>query len=124
MLAARGSAVALTYRSGREAAEGVLADVTAYGAGRVHQLDVTSAADAARVVAEVVEQHGALHTVVHAAGPHVPMLHLSRVSPEAMAKQLNDDTAGFFNVVHAALPQLREANGSLVAVTTAATARF
>lgn len=124
LLAARGSNVALTYRSGRAPAESVLADVTAYGVGSIHQLDVASAADAARVVAEVVAQHGALHTVVHAAGPHVPMVHLSRVAPAEMARQLNDDAAGFFNVVHAALPHLRETHGSLVAVTTAATARF
>ncbi len=124
LLAARGSNVAITYRSGRASAEAVHADVTAYGVGSLHQLDVASAADAARVVAEVVDTHGSLHTVVHAAGPHVPMVHLSRVAPDSMARQLHDDTAGFFNVVHAALPHLRATNGSVVAVTTAATARF
>ncbi|WP_278258760.1 SDR family oxidoreductase [Nocardioides convexus] len=34
------------------------------------------------------------------------------------------DAAGFFAVAHAALPFLREARGSLTAVTTAATSRF
>ena len=65
-----------------------------------------------------------LHTVVHAAGPHVPMVHLSRVDPDAMADQLSADAAGFFAVAHAALPALRASAGSLVAVTTAATTRF
>ena len=41
-----------------------------------------------------------------------------------MAAQLNDDAAGFFTVVRAALPALREAQGSVVAVTTAATPRY
>ncbi len=68
--------------------------------------------------------HGGLHTLVYAAGPHVPMTHLSNVDPVAMAGQLAADAAGFFAVVQPALPHLREAQGSLVAVTTAATARF
>ncbi len=41
-----------------------------------------------------------------------------------MANQLAEDAAGFFNVVHPALPHLRSAEGSVVAVTTAATARY
>ena len=41
-----------------------------------------------------------------------------------MAEQLAEDAAGFFNVVHPALPHLRSAEGSVVAVTTAATARY
>lgn len=124
LLAERGSAVALTYRARAEAAASVLADVTTYAAGSSHGLDVTSESDAARVVAEVVAEHGGVHTVVHAAGPHVPMVHLARVTPAQMGKQLQEDTLGFFNVVHAALPALREAQGSIVAVTTAATARY
>ncbi|WP_235738156.1 SDR family NAD(P)-dependent oxidoreductase [Nocardioides alcanivorans] len=123
LLAERGSAVALTYRRGSDAAARTLADVTAYGAGSSHQLDVTSAEGAARVVSEVIATHGGVHTLVHAAGPHVPMVHLSKVTPDEMAQQLRDDTLGFFTVVHAALPALRESQGSIVAVTTAGTAR-
>jgi NAD(P)-dependent dehydrogenase (short-subunit alcohol dehydrogenase family) len=75
------------------------------------------------VVGEVVAELGGLHTLVYAAGPHVPMRHLSRVEPSLMAAQLGGDAAAFFAVVHPALPALREAGGSVVAVTTAATAR-
>ena len=41
-----------------------------------------------------------------------------------MAAQLAADAAGFFNVAHPALPHLRHARGSIVAVTTAATDRY
>ncbi len=88
------------------------------------QLDVTSAEDSAALLAEIAQTYGGLHTLVHAAGPHVPMVHLSRVSPADFAEQLRQDAVGFFNVVHPALPLLRETKGSIVAVTTAATARF
>jgi NAD(P)-dependent dehydrogenase (short-subunit alcohol dehydrogenase family) len=52
------------------------------------------------------------------------MKHLSTVDPAELATQLTEDAAGFFNVVRPALPHLRAAEGSVVAVTTAATARY
>lgn len=113
MLAERGSRVALTYRSNRPTV-----DAAAY------PLDLRSAADAASVVDAVAAEHGGLHTLVYAAGPHVPMRHLSAVPPAEMADQLAADAAGFFAVVQPALPHLRTSRGSVVAITTAATARF
>lgn len=113
-LVARGSRVVVTHRR-------------TPGEGRSLPLDL-GAADAAgqadAVVEAVLAEHGALHTLVHAAGPHVPMVHLARVSAADMATQLHDDAGGFFTVVRAALPALRESRGSVVAVTTAATTRF
>ena len=57
-----------------------------------------------------------MHTLVYAAGPHVPMMHLSRVTPAQFRQQLEQDAVGFFNLVSPALPYLRETRGSLVAV--------
>jgi 3-oxoacyl-[acyl-carrier protein] reductase len=114
LLAARGSRVVVTHRR-------------TPGEGRSLPLDL-GAADAAEQAAAVVEavlaEHGALHTLVHAAGPHVPMVHLGRVTAADMATQLHDDAGGFFTVVRAVLPALRQSRGSVVAVTTAATTRF
>ena len=125
MLASRGSAVALTYRSHSEAAASAVDAARGWGvAAWAYRLDVTDAASCAALVSCVIEEYGGIHTLVHAAGPHVPMKHLSSVDPAELAGQLNEDTAGFFNVVHPALPHLRAAEGSIVAVTTAATARF
>jgi 3-oxoacyl-[acyl-carrier protein] reductase len=75
-------------------------------------------------VQEVVEEFGGIHTVVHAAGPHVPQIHMSRVTPTQFREQLDQEVAGFFNLVSPALPHLRTARGSIVAVTTAATRRY
>jgi 3-oxoacyl-[acyl-carrier protein] reductase len=113
MLAERGATVATTYRT--RAPED--------GAG-AYRLDLTDTSAPAGVVEQVVADHGGLHTLVYAAGPHVPMTHLSRVAPADMAGQLAADAAGFFSVAYAALPALRETRGSIVAVTTAATARY
>ena len=113
MLAERGATVAMTYRS-REPED----------AASAYRLDLTDTSAPADVLDRVVADHGGLHTLVYAAGPHVPMIHLSRVAPADMAGQLAADAAGFFAVAHASLPALRESRGSIVAVTTAATARY
>jgi NAD(P)-dependent dehydrogenase (short-subunit alcohol dehydrogenase family) len=125
MLAARGSDVAVTYRGNEAAGRAVAAAAEKHGArASAHGLDVRSADACASVVAEVADAYGGLHTLVYASGPHVPMVHLSTVSPADFADQLAQDAAGFFNVAQPALPLLRRTEGSIVAVTTAATARF
>ncbi|HZJ06194.1 MAG TPA: SDR family oxidoreductase [Nocardioidaceae bacterium] len=120
MLVARGCTVAITYR--RSAAE-AQALVSSLGIS-ADQLDVSDASAAGALVDTVVRRAGAVHTLVHAAGPHVPMKHLSAVTPAELQDQMTQDTSGFFNVLAATLPALRDSRGSLVAVTSAATSRY
>ena len=124
-LAARGSDVAVTFRGNEAAGKAVAAAAADLGVrSSAHALDVTSSDDCASVLAEIAEAYDGVHTLIYAAGPHVPMVHLSNVSPAAFAEQLMQDAVGFFNLAHPALPLLRRTQGSIVAVTTAATARF
>jgi len=119
LLASRGSDVVVTYRSNAASAARVVDEAAGYG---VHasalQLDLGGS------IAEPIEGVGAIHTLVYAAGPHVPMTHLSKVAPEAMNEQLDLDAGAFFAIARAALPALRATEGNIVAVTTAATSRF
>ncbi|MET9266595.1 SDR family oxidoreductase [Amycolatopsis sp. NPDC004079] len=119
-LAERGCAIAFTYRSNREAAESLAAELGA----TADSLDLTDAARSKAYVGSVVERFGAIHTLVHAAGPLVPQQHLSTVDPDEFGARLAAEAAAFFNLVHPALPALRAAKGSIVAVTTAATRRY
>jgi len=124
-LAARGSDVALTYRSNADAAAATAAEVER--CGRLCWTAVVDLADDSSTTAAVEElaaAAGGVHTLVYAAGPHVPQVHLSRVEPAAMRTQLDADAVGFFTAASAALPHLREARGSIVAVTTTGTGRF
>ncbi|MGI5491925.1 SDR family NAD(P)-dependent oxidoreductase [Microtetraspora malaysiensis] len=146
-LARRGSAVAFTYRSNATAADALVAELSAGPAAAVPagrppdqaeradpagatsvvtaaRLELTDADAVAAYVESIVARFGAIHTLVHAAGPHVPMMHLSKVSPAALTGQLNADVTGFFAVAQCALPALRTSRGSIVAVTTAATRRY
>lgn len=119
-LASAGVRVAITHRS--EPAPELLAALGELG--EAHRLDVRDEAGAAALAADLVERHGAVHTVVHAAGPHVPMVHLSKVPVEQFARQVDDDLVGFFVVARAFLPALRESSGSLTVVTSAGTRRY
>jgi 3-oxoacyl-[acyl-carrier protein] reductase len=125
LLAARGADVALTWRANAEAADIVVAQLRAVGRrAEAFRLDLADADAAAAVVADVRARFGAIHTLVHAAGPHIPQLHLSRIGPAQFAAQVDAEVNGFFNVVQPALPALRDSSGSIVAVTTAATRRY
>jgi len=88
------------------------------------RLDLSDESATATAVSEAAEAGHGIHTLVYAAGPHVPMKHLSKVSPSEYRAQLEGDAVAFFNLVHPALPLLRETRGSIVAVTTIATRRF
>jgi NAD(P)-dependent dehydrogenase (short-subunit alcohol dehydrogenase family) len=119
LLIERGSRVALTFRRDSPRIDELVGD-----SARAYRLDLRDPEACASVVDTVADDFGGLHTLVYAAGPHVPMTHLSRVTPEQFREQLLDDAVAFFNAVRPALPHLRTAHGSLVAVTTAATSRF
>ncbi len=124
-MAARGSDVAITYRSNADAAAAAAAEVERCGRRCwAAAADLADDSSTAAAVEELAAAAGAIHTLVYAAGPHVPQLHLSRVEPSAMRAQLAADAAGFFSAAQAALPCLRESKGSIVAVTTAGLGRF
>lgn len=123
-LANEGHRVVFTYRSNPEDAEALAAECSTLHPARAVRVDLSDPEATRAAVAEVAEREGRLDVVVYASGPHVPMRHLSRVTPQDMTRQLNDDTAVFFSLVHAALPFLRTSRGNVVAVTSAATVRF
>ncbi|WP_305093991.1 SDR family NAD(P)-dependent oxidoreductase [Prescottella sp. R16] len=124
-LAAQGHDVVLTYRSNAAAATKLVAEIEETGVrGAAHAVDLCDPEATAALAAATVRDFGGLSVLVHAAGPHVPMVHLSRVEPSTYARQLNDEATAFFTLVHACLPALRAASGSVVAVTTAATDRY
>jgi NAD(P)-dependent dehydrogenase (short-subunit alcohol dehydrogenase family) len=123
-LAQAGTDVALTYRGNPDGARATATAVAATGR-RAHtaQLALDEAALVERFMAEVRERFGAIHTVVNAAGAAIEMRYVSQVPVDAWRAVIDADLNGFFNLVRAALPHLRERGGSLLAVTSAGVAR-
>ncbi len=125
LLAARGADVALSYHGRPEAAERVVAEIQLHGSdAQAWEADLASPGSAHEFGELARRRFGAIHTVIHAAGPHIPQVHLSRVDPATFRQHLEGEAAAFFNLVQPLLPELRERDGSIVAVTTAATRRF
>jgi NAD(P)-dependent dehydrogenase (short-subunit alcohol dehydrogenase family) len=117
--------VALTYNRNADAAAAVVREVEGSGRrARAWQLSLEDAAATAAFLDAVVAEFGAIHTLVHAAGPHVPMVHLSKVSPADFKRQIDQDVVAFFNLVQPALAHLRAVAGNVVVVTTVATRRY
>ncbi|MGW0994156.1 SDR family NAD(P)-dependent oxidoreductase [Streptomyces sp. NPDC002523] len=120
-LAAAGVPLVVAYRSKRPTELiDELGDRVAYAGA----CELSDAQQVSGFVAEAEATVGDVRTVVHAAGPHVPMIHLSRVAPETFTDQVHQDVGGFFNLVRAVLPGLRRTRGSITVVTTAATRRY
>ena len=124
-LARRGSDVVFSYRANRDAADALADEVKQVGR-RVFalRLDLGDESATAHAVSAQAEALGGIHTLVYAAGPHVPMVHLSKVSPSQYRAQLEADAVAFYNLVHPALALLRASRGNVVVVTTVATRRF
>jgi len=120
LMSARGEHVVFTFRNNEDAAQALGKETKA----AFTHCDLADSGSTARTVEMTDSRFGGIHTVIYAAGPHIPMKHLSAVTPEELLGQLTTDSAAFFNLVQPALPALRRARGSVVAVTTAATARF
>jgi 3-oxoacyl-[acyl-carrier protein] reductase len=124
-LAGKGLNIAFTYRRRDEEAKRLTEALSATGVlARADAVSLTDPDATAAYVESVRAEFGGIHTLVHASGPHVPMVHLSKVEPAKFGEALDAEVKSFFNVVSAALPALRESSGSVVAVTTAATSRF
>jgi 3-oxoacyl-[acyl-carrier protein] reductase len=120
LLLDQGSRVAMTYRRRSERVHELCSEAGTAS----HQLDLNDADACKRVIDTVVDQFSALHTLVYAAGPHVPMKYVATIDPAEFRQQMLDDAVACFNVIRPALPHLRATKGSVVAVTTVATARF
>ncbi|RHW28424.1 SDR family oxidoreductase [Nocardioides immobilis] len=124
-LAGDGARIAFTYKARTETAAALVDELTDLGASaRADAVDLQDAVVTQRYIDGVTADWGGVGTVIHAAGPYIPMVHLSKVPPAQFKEALDAEVVGFFNVISGSLPALRESAGSVVAVTTAATSRY
>ncbi len=124
-LAQAGSDVALTWRSNRDAAEAVAREIADIGAeASIYQYDATDPASATRLATEASSDHGTIHTLVNAAGASIPMAYIGQVDQQTWDDVIESDVNGFFRLIQAFLPLLRQSRGSIVAVSSAGLQRF
>ena len=124
-LAEREAGVAITYRNHESAAKDVV-DRIANAGGRcsAHELSLEDLDSVQRCLDDLATEHGAIHTIVHAAGIHAAQPFVGQVTPEQWRHAIDSDVHGFFHVIHAGLPHLRKSRGSIVLVSSAGLRRF
>jgi len=124
-LAAAGSNVAIAYRGNRDGADAAAEQARAHGVSvDVVQLDVTDPRTIQAAVADLVAKFGRLHTVIVATGYDIQMRMVSEVTPDEWRKVVDNDVNGFFNIVHATLPELRKSGGSYVHIGSAGVVKW
>jgi 3-oxoacyl-[acyl-carrier protein] reductase len=107
-----GSDVAVTYHKNKDAAESVAAKIRALGRkATVHQLTIGDADRVDAVVAEAAAAHRRLHTIVVGAGSFTTQVLISEMTREQWQTVVNQDLNGFYNLVRATLPRLKEWGG-------------
>ncbi len=118
-LAQQGAAVALNYVSNKEAADSVVAEITAAG-GTAIALQGDVAEDGARLVTETKEQLEGIHILVNNAGLTQDNLML-RMSEEAWDRVMAVDLRGAFLCTKAALrPMIRQRWGRIINIASVA----
>lgn len=124
LLAQRGSDIAFTFRNNLQKAEQLSDEITNLGArSLMKSLDLNNEEEVSNFI-ESLSSEGGIHTLAYAAGPVVPQMHLSKISPSLFSEHLNSEVNAFFISVAAALPLIRQQQGSIVAVTSAATNKY
>ena len=123
--AARGYAVALSYRTSAGPAEQLVADIRAAG-GRAFAMraDSASVADTAAFFAAVDRQFGPLTALVNNAGITGPMSRIEDLDPAALDEVLAINVRGCFLALREAIPRMATdlggAGGSVVNVSSRA----
>ena len=124
-LAAAGCNIVFTYHRNAEAALKTSRAVEAMGrAVQAVAVDLRDEAAVATFVNEAAKQWGGIHTVVTAHGPFVHFRHISKIAPASFRDTIEADLFGAYNLLHAALPHLRESKGSIVSMVTSALHRY
>jgi 3-oxoacyl-[acyl-carrier protein] reductase len=107
-----GTDVAITYNKKSEVAEQLAAQLRGMGRkASTHQLTIGDAARVEAVVAQAARAHGRLHTIVVGAGTFASQVLLSEMTRELWQTVIEQDVNGFFNVMRATLPRLKEWGG-------------
>lgn len=124
-LAGHGCNVALSYRNGLDQAEGYAAEVR--GRGRqawVGKADLQDAQSLSAFFEQATKQLGPVHTVVFASGPHIYLEAISKSDISRLRDYVEADVIGFANVIQAALPHVRQTQGSITALVTCGVSRW
>jgi len=109
LMSRSGANVALTYFKNKDAADAILKKVEENGQqGMAASVDLMNLAAVQSFVDSVKERFGRIHSVVFATGPFLNILPIMDAEPEVFYDTLDTDVKGFYHVLRAVVPALRE----------------
>ena len=118
--------VAFTYLTNEEAAKNNLENLTKKGVeGMIGKVDLLNLETTTSFANEAKKKFKRIHSVIFATGPFLHILPIMEANPEDVYSTLDTDIKGFYHVIKATIPLLREGGGgSLTALTTAAIHKY
>ena len=118
--------VALTYLTNEDAAKTNLESLEKKSVeGMIQKVDLLDLESTTSFANEAKKKFGRIHSVIFATGPFLHILPIMEAKPEDVYSTLDTDIKGFYHVVKATIPILREGGGgSLTALTTAAIHKY
>jgi len=120
MLAAHGAAVAVNYFSSKEAADKVVADITAAGGkAAAIRADVRDAAQVAEMAAATDMALGPVDILVLNASPSVPWKGITELTQEEFETKVLDEMRSFFLPAKAIMPSMIvRKTGSIIGISS------
>ena len=120
-LAAQGAQVALSYRSSAQAAKQTVCEIEQLGqTAEAFALELSSQEQVQTALTEIKNRYHCIHTLIFAAGADITMTFVSNIDHAEWHSTINNELNGFFHVIKAVLPMMRQTGGgSIVAITTA-----
>jgi NAD(P)-dependent dehydrogenase (short-subunit alcohol dehydrogenase family) len=126
LLAKSGSDVAFTYFKNKESAENNLTNIQKIGRdGLIGSVDLLDLKAVEKFSNQAKDKFGKIHSVIFATGPFLHIMPVLEAKPEDVYYTLDADIKGFYHVLKAVVPILKEGGGgSITALTTAAIHRY
>ena len=112
-----GAKVAITYYKNEQAAIDIANEIDADL--KIYQLDNSDSKSVEDTFKKVMQDYGAINSLVNAAGFDIPQKFISEIDIDLWKGVIDADINGFFNLVKSGLPYLRESQGSIVFISSA-----
>jgi 3-oxoacyl-[acyl-carrier protein] reductase len=120
--AGRGANVAIVYKSSRESADRVAAEIISHGAsGLALQADVGDCDAITKAFAHALATFGSIDILAHSAGALVEWKNVRDQDPKTWAAFVRNDLIGAFNIIHAAVHHMHDRRrGVILAISSIA----
>ena len=126
LLADSGVNVAFTYLTNEKAAKENLKSIESKGVdGLIEKVDLLNLEETTSFANKAKQKFSRIHSVIFATGPFLHILPIMDANPEDVYSTIDTDVKGFYHVLKATVPILREGGGgSITALTTAAIHKY